>query len=299
MNGAEQGEAMTTASTPDKASLRYGFFAFQPASDDGSNTRISNRPDRFSASTKNSSARPATTTGDCSWKPQPSCAPAARSATSTAASSQNETTTPTANARPCLRIVARSPPCAAKPRTFSDSTGNTQGIRFSSTPPNRASTIAAPSDNGLSAGASGSTCAEYSTGAAAATTVPASGTSTSAARSLPPSPPVDSSTPARRVNSPTRCTATGSASVQRAPSRESCCAPLGSIWPALYAKKRSLPMSARAGAPGDGVKTRSTTEPCAVALAFQPLSARGNDARVLAIAGLHRASAGEAAPPFG
>ena len=83
MNGAEHGEAMTTASTPDKASLTYGFFAFQPASDDGSNRRISNRPDRFSASTKNSSARPATTTGDCSWKPQPSCAPAARSATST------------------------------------------------------------------------------------------------------------------------------------------------------------------------------------------------------------------------
>src|SRR6185312_4948900 len=299
MNGAEQGEAMTTASTPDNASLTKGFFAFQPASDDGSNTRISNRPDRFSASTKKSRARPATTAGDCSWKPQPSCAPAARSATSSAASSQNETMTPAANARPCLRIVARPPPCAAKPRTLSDSTGNTQGIRLSSKPPSRASAIAAPSDSALSAGTSGSGCGEDAAGSAAATTVPASGTSICAVRSLPPSPAVDSSTPARRVNSPTRCTATGSESVQRVPSRESSCAPLGSICPALYAKKRSLPTSAGADAPGGGVNTRSTTEPLAVALAFQPSSARGNDARVLAIAALQRDSAGAGALPFG
>src|SRR5437763_14690125 len=88
MNGAEQGDATTTASAPDSASLSSGFFAFHVASDDGKNWRTSNTPDRFSASTKNSTARAAIVAGYCSWNPQPSCWPAARKATTAPASNQ-------------------------------------------------------------------------------------------------------------------------------------------------------------------------------------------------------------------
>src|SRR3979490_3283960 len=91
MKGAEQGEATTTASAPDSASLTSGFFAFHAASDEGTNWRTSNTPERFSASTKNSTARKAMVAGDCSWNPQPSCAPAARRPISTPASSQKDT----------------------------------------------------------------------------------------------------------------------------------------------------------------------------------------------------------------
>src|SRR5271170_1462570 len=73
MNGAEQGDAMTTASTPDSASLTYALRALQPEIADGSSWPISNTPERFNARTKNRAARPITTIGDCSWNPQPSC----------------------------------------------------------------------------------------------------------------------------------------------------------------------------------------------------------------------------------
>src|SRR5712671_999382 len=100
MNGAEQGDATTTASAPDSTSLSSGFFAFHVASDEGTNWRTSNTPDRFSASTKNSTASKAMVAGDCSWNPQPSCAPAARNAISAPASNQKDTSTPAPKARP-------------------------------------------------------------------------------------------------------------------------------------------------------------------------------------------------------
>src|SRR5271156_5280652 len=78
MNGAEQGDATTTASTPDSASLTYALRALQPEIADGSSWPISNTPERVNARTKNSAAKPTTTIGDCSWKPQPRCWPAAR-----------------------------------------------------------------------------------------------------------------------------------------------------------------------------------------------------------------------------
>src|ERR1700694_3369045 len=71
MNGAEQGDATTTARAPDSASLSSGFFAVQVASDEGTNWRISNTPDRFSASTKKRTARAAIAVVHCSWNCQP------------------------------------------------------------------------------------------------------------------------------------------------------------------------------------------------------------------------------------
>src|ERR1700726_2126873 len=100
MNGAEQGDATTTASAPVSTSLSSGFFAFHVASDEGTNCPTSNTPDRFSASTKNRTARAAIVAGDCSWNPQPNCWPADRKAIRTPASNQNDTRTPAPNARP-------------------------------------------------------------------------------------------------------------------------------------------------------------------------------------------------------
>src|SRR5438105_13595117 len=76
MNGAEQGDATTTASVPDSTSLSSGFFAFQVASDEGTNWRTSNTPHRSRASTKNSTARAAIVAGYCSRNPQPNDWPA-------------------------------------------------------------------------------------------------------------------------------------------------------------------------------------------------------------------------------
>ncbi len=59
MNGAEHGEATTTASTPDSASLTTASSRSSRSATTAATGRISNSPDRFSASTKNSSASPA------------------------------------------------------------------------------------------------------------------------------------------------------------------------------------------------------------------------------------------------
>src|SRR6185503_21311039 len=108
MNGAVQGDAITTASTPDNAASTYGLRADQLPADDGTSEVNSKTPDRFSARTKKSTASAATTPGDCSWNPQPSPSPAARSAISTPASATKVATTPIANATPCNRSTRRS-----------------------------------------------------------------------------------------------------------------------------------------------------------------------------------------------
>src|SRR5438270_13276509 len=77
MNGAEQGDATTTASVPDSTSLSSGSFAVQVASDEGTNWRTSNTPDSFSASPKTSTATAAIVAGARTANPQPNCRPAA------------------------------------------------------------------------------------------------------------------------------------------------------------------------------------------------------------------------------
>ncbi len=218
MNGAEHGDATTTASAPDSASLRSGFFAFHDATDEGTNWRTSKTPDRFSASTKNSTASSAIVAGDCSWNPQPSCAPAARNAISAPASNQNDTMTPAPNASPWCRAAAPLSRCAAKPRTLSDRTGNTHGIRLRRSPPTRANTIAVPSDKAVSPSARSGGCNDRRPCRRCRRT----GDDRSAQRHVdgdsafaPGSP--ETRTPARRLNSPTRWLATGKLIVQSAP----------------------------------------------------------------------------------
>ena len=98
MNGAVHGDAMTTASTPEPNASTVRFLLDHSATLEGASWPNSNTPDRFSASTKNRIASAVTTDGDCSWKPQPSCSPAARSADSSSPSATNVMMTPAANA---------------------------------------------------------------------------------------------------------------------------------------------------------------------------------------------------------
>lgn len=66
MKGAVQGEAMATASMPDKKALTEGLLASSVAKPEGRNWPNSNMPARFSPITVNSTASAATTAGACS-----------------------------------------------------------------------------------------------------------------------------------------------------------------------------------------------------------------------------------------
>ncbi len=94
MNGAVQGEATATASTPVRKLSASGWRKRADARPLGSTVPNSKRPARFNAIIVNSTASAATKPGDCSWKPQPICSPPARSAISSAASPTNDSTTP-------------------------------------------------------------------------------------------------------------------------------------------------------------------------------------------------------------
>jgi hypothetical protein len=143
MNGAVQGEAIATARTPVSSESTSGCRARRLATLLGSTEPNSNSPARLSPMSVNSAASTATTTGDCNWKPQPSCSPPALSSSSVAARARKESTTPAVYAMPPRASARRSSACVAKPSTLSESTGKTQGMRFSSAPPASASKMAA------------------------------------------------------------------------------------------------------------------------------------------------------------
>ena len=216
MNGAVQGEATTTASTPEPKASSVRLLLVHPRHAAGASWPNSNTPARLSPSAKNRTASAVTTTGDCSWNPQPSSCPAARSASSIMASSTNVTMTPAANASASRRIVARSSWRVAKPSTLSDSTGKTQGMRLRIMPPTNAKSAASASVIvSLATGAatsSASGAAAASTGLGPATTAPASGTSMVAARAPPNPAPLAASSPFTRVKPLSSCHATGSMS---------------------------------------------------------------------------------------
>lgn len=96
MNGAVHGAATATASTPVSAESASGWRSCIVANRSGSICPNSKTPARFNPMIVNSAASAATTSGDCSWKPQPSCSPPARSASSRPANARKETTTPAA-----------------------------------------------------------------------------------------------------------------------------------------------------------------------------------------------------------
>ena len=212
MKGAVHGDAMTTARMPEPKASSARFFDDQPVTPDGASWPNSKTPDRLSASTKNRIASALTTAGDCSWNPQPSCAPAARSKASATPSATNVSTTPAANATASLRIVARVSLCVAKPSTFSVSTGKTHGMRLRIRPPTSADTTAMASVTGsspvLRAGARLSAGAAAGAALAPAPTLPDTATSIVAARAVP-NPPAAVTTPARRSSGPASVGADG------------------------------------------------------------------------------------------
>ena len=65
MKGAVQGDAMATASMPDKNAFAAGLRASSVATRLGKNWPNSNKPARFKPITVNNVAKPATTRGDC------------------------------------------------------------------------------------------------------------------------------------------------------------------------------------------------------------------------------------------
>ena len=71
MNGAVHGAPTTTASTPVKKAPAAPGLRCRSLPTPCNDRPASNTPDRLSATASVSSARTATTFGDCSWKPQP------------------------------------------------------------------------------------------------------------------------------------------------------------------------------------------------------------------------------------
>ncbi len=94
MKGAVQGDATATASTPVRKASAAGWRACRPAREEGSMRPNSNMPERLRPISVNSAASTATTAGDCSWKPQPTASPAARSASMAPPRARKESTTP-------------------------------------------------------------------------------------------------------------------------------------------------------------------------------------------------------------
>jgi hypothetical protein len=71
MNGAVQGEATATASTPVRKASATGWRACRLATPDGRNVPNSNSPARFSPIRVNSAASAATTAGTAAESPSP------------------------------------------------------------------------------------------------------------------------------------------------------------------------------------------------------------------------------------
>ena len=94
MNGAVQGEAMAVASTPVKNASTVGLRACQLATLLGKTLPNSNKPTKFKPIRVKSTASAATTAGLWSWKPQPSCSPAARKLSKSAPKATKDNTTP-------------------------------------------------------------------------------------------------------------------------------------------------------------------------------------------------------------
>ena len=144
MNGAVQGVATTVASRPLRNEPAQPSRPDSRAPAAAAPAPISNTPKRFRPTRKNSMAARVTSHGLWNWKPQPSIWPPARSPMSSPAMAQKDTRTPAENTRPCANALCL-PAWAwrTRPRTFSDRTGRTQGMRLSRIPPRNARARAA------------------------------------------------------------------------------------------------------------------------------------------------------------
>ena len=96
-------------------------------------------PHRLAANSVMAVAIAAKNQGCWNWMPQPTATPACLSAASTRAMARKETMIPAAVASSCRRTPRRSAPAnPASSRSFSESTGSTQGMTFRINPPTSA-----------------------------------------------------------------------------------------------------------------------------------------------------------------
>jgi len=94
MKGAVHGVASTTASTPVKKSPEMPWRCSSALPRWPMPMFAYHRPDRLRPKANTTSPSSATTSGCCSWKPQPSASPALRSASASAPSAAKLTSTP-------------------------------------------------------------------------------------------------------------------------------------------------------------------------------------------------------------
>ena len=138
MNGAMHGLATTQASTPVMKSPA-GPLLRAVASEPPMPAPRVNTPDRLRPTANIRYTRAATNHGCCNWKPQPAATPAARKAITSAPTAAKAASTPAVYQSAWARARWRLSPLWARPSTLSERIGSTQGIRFSSRPPSRAS----------------------------------------------------------------------------------------------------------------------------------------------------------------
>ena len=166
-------------------------------------------------------------------------------------------------------------PAREKPSTFSDNTGNTQGIRFRISPPTSAKTTASAKPGGAAAGA-GVTSALPSAGAAAGAAGAGQGVVTATATRRPAAWPALVSTTGIVAGDSVRCGSTGTRAVQ-VPSAQAVCGFAAlTITPGVSGRKPSSRPCQAAGSPA----TRTTSSPpCNAASARAPGTSCGRAAR--------------------
>ena len=254
MKGAVQGEATATASTPVSAESATGWRMRSAASDPGNTEPNSNTPARFRPISVNSAASAATKPGDCSWKPQPSCSPPARSVSSNAASARKLATTPAVYANPPASRTRPSCAWMAKPTTFSDRTGNTQGIRFSNAPPASANKNAAAQPSG---GACGIAVVDATGPAEARAVTAGQGPSMGKRNCTPAASPSRASTTAICAGAALRCADKLTRAIHASPSQRCTTWAALSITSAVSGRKRRTCPIHAAGRP----RTRTSSAP--------------------------------------
>ena len=208
MKGAVQGAATTTARIPvKKAPTPPGRRASGPDPAPCRPAPMWKTPDRFRATASISRASPAVTGGDCSWKPQPTASPAARSASRTPASSRKVVSTPARKARPSRRAWRGSWAAVASDAAFIARMGKTHGIRFRISPPRTANSSACRKTSGRKpasgpAGPASTTAARAPDPVVPARVGPGSARISKAPSAVTSTPPTGPDRPVARVSPP-------------------------------------------------------------------------------------------------
>src|SRR5690348_17405027 len=142
MNGAVQGLATITASTPVKKCPAVPPRRTRPPPRLPRRTPKLTTPDIDRPTANNTQASTATITGCCNWVPQPTTCPAPRRPRIARPIARNVAMTPVPYASAWRRDSARLVLLSSTPTALTASIGSTHGIRFRIRPPAKASSSA-------------------------------------------------------------------------------------------------------------------------------------------------------------